>query len=82
VEVRKLKLRIRLKELLKERNMNQKQLLEAIEKKTGKEFRAATISEIANNQRTTINREHLELIASVLEIKDVSELIELVDDDK
>ena len=77
-----MKLRIRLKELLKERNMNQKQLVEAIKKKTGKDFRAATISEIANNQRTTINREHLELIATILEIKDVSELIELVNDDE
>jgi DNA-binding Xre family transcriptional regulator len=76
-----LKLRIRLKELLKERDMNQKELIKAIKEKTGRELRAATISEIANNQRTTINREHLELIATTLEIKDVSQLIELVSDD-
>ncbi|AIM17288.1 DNA-binding protein [Bacillus sp. X1(2014)] len=65
-----MKLYVRLTEVLKERGMTQKELAEL----TG--IRAAGISELANNQRKSINREHLEKIAAVLNITDISELIE------
>lgn len=58
-------------ERLAERNMTQKQLAEL----TG--LRPAAISEICNNQRTTINRAHLTKIADALGIEDIRELIEL-----
>ena len=58
-------------ERLKERGWTQKQLAEA----TG--IRPAAISEICNNQRTTINREHLTKIADALGITDIRELIQL-----
>lgn len=66
-------LRVKLKEILDDRKITQKQLHEM----TG--IRTAAISELYNNQRKTINREHLTKIATALEIKDVTELIELRD---
>lgn len=62
---------IRLSEILKERGMTQKQLSEL----TG--IRPAAISEICNNQRTSINREHIEKIADCLGILDVRDIIRL-----
>ncbi|WLR53350.1 helix-turn-helix transcriptional regulator [Bacillus tianshenii] len=72
-----LKIRINLDKVLKERKMKQKELNDLIEQKFGenKRLRPATISEICNNQRSTINKEHIELIASALEIKDVTKLL-------
>lgn len=64
-------LTIRLSEVLKERGMTQKQLSEL----TG--IRPAAISEICNNQRTSINREHIEKIADCLGIQDVRDIIRL-----
>lgn len=61
---------ITLDKVLAERNnMSQKELAE----KTG--IRAAAISELYNNQRKSINKEHLEKIAEVLDIEDIRELI-------
>jgi putative transcriptional regulator len=61
---------ITLDKVLAERNnMSQKELAE----KTG--IRAAAISELYNNQRKSINKEHLEKIAEVLEIEDIRDLI-------
>ncbi len=62
-------LNVRLSDLLKERGMTQKQLSEL----TG--IRPAAISEICNNQRTSINREHIEKIAHCLDIQDIRDLI-------
>lgn len=64
-----LRLHVRIKEVLKERNITQKELAEL----TG--IRPAAISELANNLRTTINREHIERIAEVLEITRIDDLI-------
>lgn len=64
-------LKVRLSDLLKERGMTQKQLSEL----TG--IRPAAISEICNNQRTSINREHIEKIADCLDIQDIRDLIRL-----
>ncbi|MED4841560.1 helix-turn-helix transcriptional regulator [Weizmannia sp. CD-2023] len=64
-------LNIKLKELLKEKNITQKELAEM----TG--LREATISEIANNARTTINKEQLLLIMKTLGVKELSKILEL-----
>ncbi|MGE7828943.1 helix-turn-helix domain-containing protein [Paenibacillus sp. NPDC093718] len=64
-----MKLYIRLQDVLDERGLKQKDLAEI----TG--IRLGTISEICNNRRSTINREHLEIIAEKLEIKEVDQLI-------
>jgi hypothetical protein len=71
-------LRVKLDEILKQRNnMTQKQLVELIEEKTKKKVRTAAISELYNNQRKSLNKELLEIIASTLEITDVNEFISL-----
>ena len=64
-----MRLRIKLDEVLKARDLTQKQLAEM----TG--IRPAAISELYNNQRKSINKEHLEKIASALNIKELSELM-------
>ncbi|OEH91690.1 helix-turn-helix domain-containing protein [Bacillus solimangrovi] len=72
-----LKIRINLDKVLREKKMKQKELNDLIEQKFGEEkrLRPATISEICNNQRSTINKEHIELIASALELDNVNKLI-------
>ena len=62
--------RIRLKELLEERNIKQKDLAII----SG--IRESTISDICRGARTVINFEHLARIADALEITDISDLIE------
>ncbi len=80
--MRNLKLKVKLDQVLEGRKMTQKQLLNLIEEKTGKKFRAAALSELYNNQRTSINREHLEIIASVLELMSVNDLLEFINTDE
>lgn len=63
---------VRLKEILDERKLTQKQLSEMTK------IKQATISEIANDQRSTINKKHLEKIIDTLEITDISEIIEII----
>lgn len=60
---------IKLDKVLAERNKTQKELAEL----TG--IRPAAISELFNNQRKSINKEHLEKIADALSIEDIRELI-------
>ncbi|MEK4968535.1 helix-turn-helix transcriptional regulator [Cytobacillus sp. FSL R7-0696] len=62
---------VKVSDILAERNITRSALAEM----TG--LRPNVISEICNNQRTTINREHIARIAKALEIADVSELLEL-----
>ena len=64
-----LKFVVRLKHVLSERGMTQKELVEL----TG--LRAAAVSEFANNRRSAINTEHLLKIAEALNIKDISQLV-------
>lgn len=61
--------RLRLKAILHERGMTQKELAEI----TG--LREATISEIAANARTTINKKNLAKVMNALDIEDLSEIL-------
>lgn len=64
-----LRIYIKLKEILHDRKISQKELSQM----TG--IRPAAISEIANNQRSTINKDQIEKIAEVLNISNLSDLI-------
>lgn len=66
-------LHIKLGDILKERNMTQGQLAELAG------IRPAAVSEIVNNQRTSINKDHLTKIADTLDIDDISELMVFVE---
>jgi putative transcriptional regulator len=67
-----IQIRIKVKEILEARGLNQKQFSELVG------LREATISEIANGQRSTLNKKHLCLIATALQVEDINELIEFV----
>ena len=67
-------IRIRLKELLEERNMKQKELAELTD------IRESTISDICRGVRTVMNFNHIAKIAEDLNIKDIREIIELKSD--
>lgn len=62
--------KVKLKEVLKSRNMTQKTLSE----KTG--IRPGSLSDM--NRKTVINKDHLALIAEALQISDIRELVDLV----
>jgi DNA-binding Xre family transcriptional regulator len=62
---------VRVKEALASRKMTQKQLADI----TG--IRTASISELANNMRTTINRDHLIRITEALGITDIRDIMEI-----
>lgn len=77
---------ITLKQLLKEKNINQKELTEMINAvyydendPLSKKTREAAISELGNNQRKSINKELLERVATILEIDDVTKLFKFID---
>ncbi len=73
------KIRIKLDDLLTSKGWTQRDLKHRIDQMRGdNKFRVATISEIYNNQRTSMNRKHLETIIEALEIDDISEFIEIV----
>lgn len=69
-----MQLKVRLKEVLEERKMTQKELAEMTN------LRPAWISELANNARESINRKHLGTIAKALGIKDASKLLYFEED--
>jgi DNA-binding Xre family transcriptional regulator len=62
-------LKTKLKEILNEREMTQKELSEL----TG--LRPNAISEIAKNTRDSINREHIGKIATALNIDDPNDIL-------
>ena len=77
---------ITLEQILKEKNINQKELTEMInvvyhypDPENTKKTREAAISELKNNQRKSINKELIERIAVVLEINDVTKFFKFVD---
>jgi transcriptional regulator with XRE-family HTH domain len=61
---------VRLQEILDERGITQKQLSEMTK------LRPTTISEMCNNLRSTINKEHLVKVAEALGIEKVEEMLE------
>jgi len=61
---------LKIKEVLTKREITQKTLSEM----TG--LRPTTISEMVNNQRQTINKEHLAKVIEVLAINDIREIID------
>lgn len=70
-----LEVKFKLKEILEERNLTQKELA----KKSN--VREATISDIVRGTRTVINFKHLAAIAEALNIKDIEEIMELQEKD-
>ncbi|MCD8322353.1 MAG: helix-turn-helix transcriptional regulator [Oscillospiraceae bacterium] len=64
-------IRIRLKDLLDERGIKQKQLAAMTD------IRESTISDICRGTRTVMNFEHIAKIAEALQIDDVRDIIEL-----
>ena len=64
------KVKLKVKELLEERNITQKKLAQI----SG--IRESTISDIVRGTRTVIDFEHLSKIAEALEIDNISQLID------
>ena len=64
------KVKLKVKELLEERNITQKKLAQI----SG--IRESTISDIVRGTRTVINFEHLSKISEALEIDNISQLID------
>lgn len=69
------KIRLKLRDILNERDIEQKELAEKTE------LSVRTISELCNNITKRYPKEALERIADALEIDDISELIEIVQSD-
>lgn len=67
----KVELIIKLKYLLNEKKMTQKELSEITK------IRESTISDIIRGSRTVLNFDHISRIASALEIHDIRDLMEL-----
>ncbi|WP_342437832.1 helix-turn-helix transcriptional regulator [Paenibacillus sp. FSL L8-0436] len=63
------KVRVKVDEIIRARGITQTELAA----KAG--LRQASISELSNNMRNSINREHLAKIADALEIDDITELL-------
>ena len=70
MEKKNYKVKLKVKELLEERNITQKKLAQI----SG--IRESTISDIVRGTRTVINFEHLSKIAEALEIDNISQLID------
>ncbi|MGE6370964.1 helix-turn-helix domain-containing protein [Planococcus kocurii] len=70
-----LEVKFKLKEILEERNLTQKELAKI------SNVREATISDIVRGTRTVINFKHLAAIAEALNIKDIEEIMELQEKD-
>ena len=69
-----MQLRVKLKEVLQESNMTQLELARL----TG--LRQAVVSELVNNQRLNINKSHITKICVALDIKDIRDILELIED--
>lgn len=67
-------IKVKLKQILDERGISGKQLSEDLK------IRPNAISEMINNQRTTINREQISKIMKYLDIKDFNELFVMDED--
>lgn len=63
---------VKLKYWLKVRGYTQKQFAEI----TG--LREATISELANNQRSAINKDHLVIVMKALKLNKIEDILEVI----
>ena len=68
--IRKYIIKLKIKELLEQRNITQKRLAQMAG------IRESTISDIVRGTRTVINFEHLSKIAEALDVEDISQLID------
>ena len=69
--------KLRLKELLKERGLTQAEFSQL----SG--LRTAAVSELCNQMRTSIHVDHIRKVAEALDIRDMNQLLALVEvDDK
>ena len=68
-----LEVKFKLKDILEERNMTQKELAKI------SNVREATISDIVRGTRTVINFQHLSSIAEALDIKEIQDIMEFVE---
>lgn len=68
-----LEVKFKLKEILEERNITQKELSRL------SKVREATISEIIRGSRTVINFKHLASIAEALEITEIEKIMVLIE---
>lgn len=66
-------IRIKLKEILQNNGLTQKQLSEL----TG--IHESTLSDLSRGTRSTINKDHLERIMNALEIKEFDKVLEIVE---
>lgn len=66
-----MELRVKLKEVMVERNITQVQLAEL----TG--LRQAVISELVNNQRMSVKKDHIVKICEALNIERIEDIMEL-----
>lgn len=70
------KVKFKLKSILDERKMTQKELSQMTK------IRESTISDIARGTRTVLNYDHLERIANALNLVDIREIIDLVKEEE
>lgn len=70
MEKKNYQIKLKVKELLEEREITQKKLAQM----SG--IRESTISDIVRGTRTVINFEHLSKVAEALEIENISQLID------
>ena len=69
-------MKIKVGDILKERNITQKELSAL----TG--INRNQIQRICSNQHTSINKKHLEMISKALNIEDLNDLFEITTEDK
>ncbi|MBM7687509.1 transcriptional regulator [Enterococcus ureilyticus] len=62
-------IRLKINEILKEKEMNQKELCEI----SG--LRPTTVSEMCRGVRSTVNLKHLEMLIDALEIEDFNQIL-------
>lgn len=67
------KVKINIHALLEKENISLRELSRLTD------IRHATLSELSNNKRQNINFNHIEKIADALDIKDINEIITLID---
>lgn len=64
------RIELKVKELLKQKNISQKELAKIAN------MRESTVSDIVRGTRTGINFEHLSRIAEALDVQDITQLID------